>query len=310
MSDTHIQGTGDHRYEWIDQWAQMPQGKSFGDTHAVCEVADGRIFIHNASVDSIAIFSPEGQFLDSWGAEYAQGAHGMQLNVEDGQEFLYLAVTSQHFIVKTTLDGEVVFKLGYPEASGLYESEGQYVPTNIAIAPNGDFYVADGYGLSYIHHYSPQGDYLKSWGGKADGPGQLNCPHGIYCDMRSTPPQLVVADRKNLRLQYFSLDGEHLRFINDGFLHPDHFDQQGKDLLVPDLFGRVTILDADNKVITHLFENPGVQNTPGYPDLPHADRMPGKFISPHGACWDRAGNIFVVEWIPDGRVTKLQRIRD
>ena len=59
----------------------------------------------------------------------------MQLNVEDGVEYLYLAVTSQHFIVKTTLDGEVIFKLGYPEQSGLYMTPEEYVPTNIAIAP-------------------------------------------------------------------------------------------------------------------------------------------------------------------------------
>ena len=310
MSDSLIQGAGAHRYEWIDQWAVMPAGKAFGDTHAVCEVADGRIFVHNGSVDSVAIFSPEGEFLDSWGEEYAQGAHGMQLNVEDGVEYLYLAVTSQNFIAKTTLDGEVIFKLGYPEASGLYESAEQYVPTNIAIAPNGDFYVADGYGLSYVHHYNAQGDYLKSFGGTGDGVGQLDCPHGIWCDMRSGEAELVVADRRNVRLQYFSLEGEHLRFVNDGFLFPDHFDQQGNDLLVPDLHGRVTILDGNNDVITHLFENPGVQDRSDYPNLPHADRIPGKFISPHGACWDRAGNIFVGEWIPDGRVTKLKRVRD
>ena len=95
--------------------------------------------------------------------------------------------------------------------------------------------------------------------------------------------------------------------MNDGFLHPDHFDQRGTDLLVPDLFGRVSILDAQNEVVCHLGENPGIEKTDGYPNLPHADRIPGKFISPHDACWDRAGNIFVVEWIEDGRVTKLKR---
>ena len=79
-------------------------------------------------------------------------------------------------------------------------------------------------------------------------------------------------------------------------------------MLVPDLFGRVTILDGNNEVITQLGENPNVNKTEGYPNLPHEDRHAGKFISPHGACWDRAGNIFVAEWINDGRVTKLRRV--
>ena len=93
-------------------------------------------------------------------------------------------------------------------------------------------------------------------------------------------------------------------------MFPCHFDQQGDDLLVVDLHGRLTILDKDNEVITQLFENPGIQEHADYPNLDHSDRIPGKFISPHGACWDRAGNIFVGEWIPDGRVTKLRRIKD
>lgn len=77
--------------------------------------------------------------------------------------------------------------------------------------------------------------------------------------------------------------------------------------LIPDLFGRITILNAENEVVTHLGENPGIEKTESYPNLPHAERIPGKFISPHDACWDRAGNSFVVEWIEDGRVTKLQK---
>ncbi len=308
MPNDIIQGSGEHRYKWIDNWAVMPEGKVFGNTHAVCEVDDGRIFIHNASADSMAIFDPQGAFMESWGSEYAEGAHGMLLNNEDGQEFLYLALTSQHCIVKTTLSGEVVFEIGYPEISRLYASAEEYVPTNIAVAPNGDIYVADGYGLSYIHHYDARGEYVRSWGGTGNDPGQLDGPHGIFLDTRGDVPELVVADRRNVRLQYFDLAGNHLRFVNDGFLFPDHFDQRGSDLLVPDLYGRVTILDGDNRVITHLFENPGVEQRAGYPDLPHADRTLGKFISPHDACWDRAGNIFVVEWIPDGRVTKLERV--
>jgi len=298
----------DHRYEWEADWAQLPRGKQFGYTHSVCEDAQGRIHIHNMSEDAIAVFDPEGRFMHSWGAEFAPGAHGMQLHEEDGQEFLYFAPTNLHKIVKTTIDGEKVWERDYPKESGVYESAEQYVPTNIAIAPNGDFYVADGYGLSYIHQYNADAEYLRTWGGIGSEPGQMNCPHGIWIDTRSGEPRVLVADRANVRLQYFSLDGKHAGFVAEGFLHPCHFDQRGEDLLVPDLFGRVTILDKDNKVIVHLGEDPGVQTRDGYPNLPPEQRIPGKFISPHMAIWDRAGNIFVTEWIEDGRVTKLRRL--
>lgn len=308
MSDPIIQGKNNHRYEWVDQWATLPGEKQFGYTHAIAEAADGRIFIHNQSKDSVAIFSPDGEFLHSWGEDFAQGAHGMELHKEAQGEFLYLAPTNQHFIAKTTLDGEVVFKLDYPSQCAAYENAEQYNPTNIAIASNGDFYVADGYGLSYIHQYDKEGTYIRSWGGKGRGKGELDCPHGIWIDTRSGKEEIVVADRANVRLQYFSLEGNHLRFVEHGLLFPCHFDQQGHDLLIPDLYGRVTILNKDNQVITHLGEDPAVEEREGYPNLPHADRVPGKFISPHGACWDNTGNIFVAEWIEDGRITKLKRI--
>lgn len=303
-----VMGAGEHLYEWEDRWATLPDGRKFGYTHAIHEVADGRIFVHNQSPDAVAIFDPEGKFITSWGAEYASGAHGMDLRVEGGQEYLYLALTGQHRLVKTTLDGEVVFELGAPTECAAYDKPEKYVPTNTAFAKNGDFYVADGYGQNYIHQYNIKGEYIRSWGGTGSEAGKMKCPHGIWVDTRGDKEEIVVADRSNVRLQYFSMSGEHLRFVNEGFLHPCHFDQRGTDLLVPDLFGRVTILDKDNKVITHLGEKPDANKVEGWPNLKPEQFEPGKFSSPHGASWDKAGNIFVAEWTQFGRVTKLRRV--
>lgn len=301
-------GTGDHRYEWVGDWAKLPEGRTFGYTHAVQEDSQGRILVHHTGTESIAVFDPDGKFIKSFGREWETHAHGMQLRVEDGQEFLYLAPTLLHKVVKTTLDGEVVFEIGYPKESGLYEDETKYVPTNIAVASTGDIYVADGYGKSYIHQYNSKGEYARSWGGIGSEAGKMNCCHGIWVDTRGGTEELVVADRANVRLQYFSLDGIHQRFVTDDLIRPCHFDQRGDDLLVPDLYGRVSIFDKENKLITHLGENPGVEKVQGYPDIPLEKRQAGKFISPHGAMWDRAGNIFVAEWVPKGRVTKLRRL--
>ncbi|MCL4691490.1 MAG: hypothetical protein KJ060_03155 [Candidatus Hydrogenedentes bacterium] len=301
-------GSGEHTYELVEGWGTPPSHIQYGYTHGVCEDREGRVYIHNQSAHAMVVFDADGTFFTSWGEEYASGAHGLQLNVEDGVEYLYLALTSQNRCVKTTLSGERVWEIGCPMDSGVYEKPEQFVPTNIATAPNGDFYVADGYGLSYIHQYNAKAEYIRTWGGKGEAPGKMKCPHGILVDTRGDTPVLVVADRANVRLQYFDLDGNHLGFVTEELRFPCHFDQRGDDLLIPDLYGRVTIFDKDNKLITHLGDNPGVEKAEGYPNLPHNQRIPGKFISPHGAIWDRTGNIYVVEWVNDGRVTKLRRV--
>jgi len=301
-----ILGSGNHRYAWT-AWGKVAEGVQLGYTHGVCEDAQGRIFVHNMSEHAVVIFDADGNFLDAWGKEFAQGAHGLQYSLEDDGEFLYLADIARHIVVKTTLSGEMLWTLGCPMESGVYGVPEEFVPTNVAIAPNGSIYVADGYGKSYIHQYTADAEYVRTWGGEGDAPGKMRCPHGIWVDTRGETPLVVVADRANVRLQCFTLDGEHTGFVTDDLLHPCHFDQRESELLVPDLHGRVTILDRDNRLVTHLGENPGVQDKEGYPNLPHDQREPGKFISPHGAIWDRQGNIYVVEWVSDGRITKLVR---
>jgi hypothetical protein len=126
-------------------------------------------------------------------------------------------------------------------------------------------------------------------------------------DTRRPDPVLIVADRRNSRLQRFTLDGQPIDTVG-GFRLPCHFDEQRGNVVVPDLQGRVTLIDRDNGIIEHLGDsNPSNWNNP----LRTAARdkfVPGEFICPHGACFDHDGNIFVVEWVEVGRVTKLRRV--
>src|SRR5205085_989592 len=133
------------------------------------------------------------------------------------------------------------WSMGYPKEAKVYDADPKrFVPTNIAIAPNGDFYVADGYGLSFVHQYNSKAEYIRTWGGAGKEPGQMSCPHGICIDTRGgKDPVICVADRANVRLQYFTLDGKHIGFVTDELRHPCHFDQRGTELLIPDLHGRV-----------------------------------------------------------------------
>jgi sugar lactone lactonase YvrE len=313
-----ILGTGNHRYEAIHDWGEVPERIHYGNTHGVCEDSQGHIYIHHTvnasseSADSMVVFDSKGKFIKSWGKEFKGGAHGLHIHKEGKQEFLYLCDTQRGVVVKATLDGEEVFSLGYPKESEQYKpgADGKpikYSPTNLAISPNGDLYVGDGYGSSYINQYNSKGEYIRTFGGPGADPGQLSCPHGILCDVREREPLLIVADRSNHRLQRFTLDGKHHDFVN-GVNLPCHFHVfRNGDMVVPDLGARVTLMDRNNQVILHLGED--ASNTWGeLRKQPREKFIAGKFICPHGACFDHAGNIFVVEWVEVGRVTKLRKV--
>jgi hypothetical protein len=324
-----VLGSGAHTYEAIHDWGQLPSHIKWGNTHGVVEDAQGNIYVHHTvhatseSADSMVVFDRNGKFVRSWGKEFRGVAHGLHIQREGGDEFLYLTVNAanpkmtpqpemQAVVIKATPMGEIVWKIqGPPEFEGYRPaSDGtprRYNPTNLAIAPNGDVYVGDGYGSSYVNQYNSKGEYIRSFGGRGSEPGQLNEPHGIWMDLRDATPVLVVADRRNNRLQRFTLEGKHIDFV-PGFRLPCHFGEYKGTMVVPDLHGRVTLLDRRNQLIAHLGDsNTPTANNPLRTQAREAF-IPGQFICPHGACFDRDGNIFVVEWVEVGRVTKLRRV--
>lgn len=313
-----VVGTGEHTFEVYHDWGELPSSIQYGNTHGVCQDSQGHVYVHHTvhsgseKHDTMVVFDEKGRFVKSWGREFEGGAHGLHIRKEGSQEFLYLCDTRRAIVAKTTLDGEIVWSLGYPKESPKYtlDAEGKpavkYSPTNVAIAPNGDVFVADGYGSSFINVYDRDGRFLRTFGGKGKEKGELDCPHGLIVDERGSTPVLLVADRSNKRLQAFTLAGEHLAF-HDGTNAPCHFHTHKDVMVVPDLFARVTLIDRHNRVIQHLGDN-GVDS---WKDLRAGSRdgfPAGKFVCPHGACFDHDGNIFVVEWVEVGRVTKLRRV--
>jgi hypothetical protein len=324
-----VLGQGDYRYEATHDWGELPASLKWGNTHGVVEDAQRQIYIHHTvhassdGADSMVVFDHKGKFVRSWGKEFRGVAHGLHLRKEGRDEFLYLTVNAtnpkmspqpamQAVVLKTTLTGEIVWKIQGPPDIPEYRpgpdgAPKPYNPTNLAIAPNGDVYVGDGYGSYYINHYNSHGEFLHSFGGRGSDPGQLKEPHGIWMDTRGGLPILVVADRRNNRLQRFKLDGTHVDFI-PGFRLPCHFHEHKGMVVVPDLHGRVTLLDKSNAIVQHL----GDSNSPEWNNPlrrePRDRFIPGQFICPHGAAFDRDGNIFVVEWVEVGRVTRLRRV--
>ncbi len=314
-----VLGEGDHTYEVTHDWGELPADIQYGNTHGVCEDSQGHIYIHHTvgaaseKADTMVVFDRDGRFVKSWGSQFKGGAHGLTIRREGTYEFLYLCDIQRGLVIKATLDGEEVFALGYPKEAEPYSKPGpdgkplKYSPTNLAIAPNGDMYVGDGYGSSYINQYNSAGRYLGTFGGPGTAAGQLLCPHGVIVDTRGPAPLLVVADRTNKRVQRFTLAGEHVDFLY-GTLAPCNFNvYKNGDMVVPDLFARVTIMNRNNEIVCNL----GDDSTSDYMKTRKLSRdhfTPGKFVCPHGACFDHAGNIYVVEWVEVGRVSKLQKV--
>jgi DNA-binding beta-propeller fold protein YncE len=301
-------GNNTHLYEVADDWGKLPEGISYGYTHGVCVDSNDNVYVHNTSKDAVVVFDREGQFLTSWGSEFEGGAHGFYLHQEnDGSEYLYITDTKRALMVKTTLEGEVLLEVGAPDRPDLYDSDHPYIPTDVCVAPNGDIYVSDGYGQYYVHQFEASGNYIRTWGGKGSESGLLIEPHGISINLRGSDPEIYVADRRNNRIQVFTLDGQHKRFVDHNLDLPCSFYFWGDEVYIPDLNSRLTILDKDDRLITHLGEDQQAYKQKGWPNLPKSYYRPDKFSSPHGVCVDSHGDVYLVEWISDGRVTKLIR---
>jgi DNA-binding beta-propeller fold protein YncE len=305
-----VVGSGDHTYEVHHDWLTPPTGTSWGDTHGVVQDSQGRIYIahtvHPSStkVHGVVVFDAKGKFVDSWGAEFAGGAHGLDIRKEGSEEFLYHCDTRRRLVVKTDLKGRVIWERGVPMEPGVYADSSRWCPTNVAFAPNGDLFVGDGYGSSYVHRYTKDGAYVKVVCGPGSEAGKVNCPHGLWVDERGATPYLVVADRSNRRLQYFTLDGAHVKFVTEGMRAPCHLHFRNGKMLVPDLSSVVTILGENNQVLAHL----GDGDPTNLRGAPREQFIPGKFVHPHGSCWVNGDDILVVEWVPIGRVTLLKKV--
>lgn len=306
-----IVGGGEYLYEVHHDWGQLPAGCQLGNTHGVVEDSDGRILVKHTvgkgstCEDAILVFDRDGRFMRSWGREFKGGAHGLHLAQEGGEAFLYLCDTHRRLVIKTTLEGDEVWRADALACGDIYSDPKRFCPTNVATSEEGTVFVADGYGSSLIHRFDRAGNYHGTFGGAGSGPGQLSCPHGLMVDTREGTPTLLVADRGNRRLQRFDLTGRHLGFVTDELRAPCHFHEQDGVLLIPDLESRVTLFDRQNRLIAHLGDGGHYK---GIRDQARSAFKDGKFVAPHSACFDREGNIFVVEWVEVGRITKLRRL--
>jgi hypothetical protein len=306
-----IVGSGSHRYECIHDWLVPPDGLVWGDTQGVAQDSKGNIYVthtvdRNSKIgDAIVVFDRKGKFLKSWGSRFRGGGHGIEIRKEGRNEYAYHCDTAHRQVVKTDIDGNMVWEKGVPQEPGVYKNNAPFVPTNIAFAPNGDFYVADGYGSNWIHHYNLKGEWIRTWGGTGTEDGKFHCCHGIWLDTRGADPLLVVTDRESKRIQFFDLEGKFVKSVTEGIRRPCYFDIRGDMMVISDLNYVVQLFDKDNKVVELLGDGMALGELRGHP---HSDYVPGKFVHPHGGKFLKNGDILVAEWLPDGRLTLLRRV--
>jgi hypothetical protein len=299
---------GTHSFAWDERWPLADALQALGATHGGLAVdSKGRVLCSTDTERAVLILSDGGELLGSWGKDLAGGLHGLTLAREGEREVLYLAHTARHEVLVATLEGEILRTLDWPQASGLYAGREEFAPTGVAVAPDGRIFVADGYGKSYVHLYSADGRWQKAIGGPGTEPGQFRTPHGLIVDRRGSTPTLLVADRENARLQRFSLEGELLGVVAGDFRRPCGAAQHGQLLAVPDLAGRVSLLDGQDRLIAHLGDNPDAALRANHA-APRERWRAGEFLAPHAACFDAQGNLYVQDWLALGRVTKLARI--
>jgi hypothetical protein len=325
-------GDGEFKFRCQHLFPQLPDRYSWQITHNVAVDPDNNLYvIHEGTAaltdhPSIFVFDSEGQFIRAFGQQFQGGGHGLEVHVEDGTPFLYVAAYQQvKSIAKLTLDGELVWQRFAPTQSGNYAfgeassptrawGRDRFLPTNFAFLPDGDLLLADGYGSYFIHRYDTDGNWLSCFGGPGEGQGSFNLPHGIWVDTRrGGDPEIVVADRAHNTLQVFSLDGEYKKTI-DGFGLPANIDTHDDLMLVPELVARVSLLDRNHNTMATIGDDrerilADKKESKGFTIRTDESRWEqGKFVHPHDACFDREGNIYIAEWVSSGRVTKLTRV--
>lgn len=310
-----VVGHGDFKYKKVHNWGVLGSSTPVKDCHEMVQDSQGRlIMITNETKNNIIIYNKDGKLIETWGHEFP-GGHGLTLADENGEEFLFITDPEKNQVYKTTLDGKILMTIDTPLETGKYTEKAQFKPTEVALTPNGDFYVADGYGQQFITHYDSKGQIKNIFGGRGEGDEYFDNCHGICFDNRNGKEELLITARVQNAFKRFSLDGQHLEtiplpgaYVCRPVIAGDHlyFAVLISKLPWDSKSGFVTILDEQNNVVS----NPGGSNpeTTGSEDEPY-QQVVELFQHPHDVCIDDDENIYVPQW-NSGRTypIKLERV--
>lgn len=300
------------RYRLVAGWEKLPRGYRHLDCVGAGVDANDRVYLITRSDVRVIVYEHDGTFVTSWGeGVFTPRTHCIRFG-PDGA--VYTVDDGDHTVRKFTPDGKQLMMLGTPGvasdtgydpkikdpfdrlASITHGGPPFNRPTGVAIAPNGELYVCDGYGNARVHRFSADGTFIQSWGEPGTKPGQFNLPHDIWL---APDGRVFVADRENDRIQIFSPTGQFLDqwthvqrptglCMRDGLMYVSELwwvpGQRSFRLgkIEKDMPGRVSVLDMSGNVLAQ-FGHEGEKTAPG------------SFIAPHGICADSRGDLYVAE---------------
>ena len=189
-------------------WAQLPAGTAWnGNTSWITADGKGNVVVLVRTAPYFRVFSRDGRFVKTFGDDgLFQSAHSVTV---DAQGFLWVTDSAAHVVHKFNPEGKLLMTLGKKGVAGDNSSRDLFnQPNHVAIAPNGDIYVSDGYVNARVVHFSAAGQFVRIIGGvKGSAPGQLQLPHGVALDSRG---RILINDSDNQRVSVFDKEG---RFV-------------------------------------------------------------------------------------------------
>ncbi len=294
------------RFEVLEGWEKLPANYVHKDVDGVATDSRDRVYLLTRGDARVIVYERDGTFVTSWGEDiFTPRTHGICIGPDDS---VWTVDDGDHTVRKFTPDGKQLMIIGTPGVASDTGYDGKTVqsikrggppfnrPTDAAVAPNGDLYVVDGYGNARVHHFTADGKLVRSWGEPGTGPGQFHLPHAVFV-LRDG--RVMVADRENDRIQFFSPEGHYLDqwthvqrptdiYVDrDGLVYVSElWWRVGQSSFVHgpikyDLPGRLSVLDLNGNVLLRWCS---------------ADRCAaGNFIAPHTLCVDSRGDLYVGE---------------
>ncbi len=298
-----VYGHNHMKYRLDQNWGKLNADKTpVNDCHEMIQDSKGRILLlTNETKNNIIVYNKSGKLLESWGHDFP-GAHGLTVQHDGDNDYLFITDTDKHEVYKTTIDGKIIFTITAPKDVAAYANTTAFVPTETTVLANGEFYIADGYGAQHIMHYDEKGRLKNVFGGRGEGLAHFDNAHGICVDNRSGTPTLLITDRTRNAFKRFSLEGNLIEVINlpgacvcRPVIKGDYL--YAAVLRSPNLdtehSGFITILDKENKVVSNIG---GSEPTYINGVLQPMSQTSNILNHPHDVCVDEDGNIYVAQW--------------
>lgn len=294
-----------HEYNHKKDWLNAPKGlEHVGDSHGEIDVDSKGLFyvsIVGGDKSGIQIYSPKGEYLRNL-PNARNNHHGFTIVQEDGKDILYAACLGdpKTAFLKLGTDGEVLLEiplLAFPEEIGT-----KFALTHADRAPNGDIWIIDGYRSDRIFIFDKDGKFKSTVAGKGE-PWKFKTAHKFAFDTRYEPARVLVCDRSNDRLVHLDLEGNFLSVFATGVARPCTVDFHGDLAAVAQLASGITILDKEGKVVKRLGANDNPKEFNTNKVAPENWRE-GVTTSPHGATFDKDGNVVTTEWNKWGRILR------